>query len=731
MPDYWLNKMSIIGAQQEPRPWFKRIFAGGPAAASTASAQETLTPGRRSLAGGVALALMGGILANQAEQVAQFGSNNQQRDLFHDFLTFISRVIGTVSTPLTSGRALVSDLARKEQSSLENPNKTELANKIEQNYPDLKKYLGPKLGWLNNILDPRIAGSIGSLIFSYENMASSFFLEKPEGENTKIASAWEAFFPPLAKFTSLLGSVLSLPGYASAAIFRFGNTFNNNNIRYKAANFIARLGDVFQPVSANLNAFYKTLMSFKLARTTGMSQAQANGHYGINGAHILQGVVGSLLAIPSLFGSFSRFRKIFGEGEQQKMISQYLSGFTTKLREVLQKIGEKYNIKTLAKIDLDQTSSQIEGTVNNTISNCKSWMVSGVESICNMPLVKDLMRKILPYDASTDRITLSARTRTEKELEEMAPERREALEQIQKDPQNKIKGFINKTTVIEELDHITRPIQSLLMLLPSAIPRISDPDIQAQGNWLMKSLDVGLGLASAFLGLPSFMVYACSTRVPKIIAMVYGQRQKYALAKGNFSYNAMDELVKLQEKLLNSKWIPFARFIGRALDRIIHDKELGANVFHHESSYLELLNRLEKEAQSQERHVKTVTSLDVSRRFLKTLILNPITSKIFKTSVPVGELSQRDKGKQQVYNLLTRVETVIRGLIPGLGGIIAIPLTLIKKFFYVRTEAPEDPMQKQLQAAMNMPVNNQMAANRIAPALKQADAAHLIPSMSG
>ena len=724
--------MSIIGAQQEPRPWFKRIFAGGPAAASNAIAQETLTPGQRTLPLGLlGLAAMGGILANQAEQVAQFGSDNQQRDLFHDFLTFISRVIGTVSTPLTRGRAVVSDLARKEIASPENPNKTNLGEKIEQSYPEFKKFLGPKLGWLNNILDPRLAGSIGSLIFSYENMASSFFLKKPEGENTKIASAWEAFFPPLAKFTSLLGTLLSIPGYASAAIFRLGNTYNNNNIKYKAANFIARLGDVFQPVSATLNAFYKTLMSFKLARTTGMSQAQANGHYGINGSHILQGVIGSLLAIPSLFGSFSRFRKIFSEGEQQKMVSQYLTGFTSKIREVLQKIGDKYNIKTLAKIDLDQTSAQIEGTVNRTIDNCKSWLITGAESICNMPLVKDLMRTILPYDASTERITLSARTRTEKELAEMSPEQREALEQIQKDPQNKIKGFINKNTIIEELDHITRPIQSLLMLLPAAIPRISDPDIQAQGNWLMKSLDIGLGLASTFLALPSFMVYACSTRVPKIIAMVFGQRQKYALAKGDFSYNAMDELVKLQEKLLNSNWIPFARFVGQALNRIIHDKELGANVFHHESSYLELLNRLEKEAQSQERHVKTITSLDVSRRFLKTLILNPITGKLFKTSVPVGELSQRDKGKQQVYNLLTRIETIIRGLIPGLGGIIAIPLTVIKKFFYVRSETPENPIQQQMQAAMNMPLNNPMPANRLAPAVKTADAAHLIPSMSG
>jgi hypothetical protein len=525
-------------------------------------------------------------------------------------------------------------------------------------------------------------------------MASSFFLKKPVGENKKISSIFEAFFPPLGKLTSLLGTALSIPGHAAAALLRFGNTDNPDNSKYKAANFIARLGDIFQPVSANLNAFYKTLMSFKLARTTGISQTQANQHYGINGAHILQGLIGSLLSIPSIFGSFSRFRMIMGEGEDQKMITNYLTACTSKVREVLQKIGEKYNIKVLENIDIEQTTTQIKTTVLKTIENSKSMLVTGAESICNMPLIKEIMKYILPYDASTERLTLSAQIRNTEELAKLSTEERTKLEAIQKDPQNKLGGFINKNSLIAELDHFTRAIQSTLMLLPAALPRISDPDIQSHGNGIMKTIDIALGLASAFIGLPSFMVYTCSTRIPKLIAMYFGQQQKYALAKGNFNYNAMDQLIKLQEKLLNTRWLPFARFIGKALDRIINDKELGGNVFHHETSYLELLNRLEKDAQSQERHVKTITSLDVARRFLKTIIYHPITGKLFKTTVPIGELNPRDKGKQQVYNLLTKVETLIRGLIPGLGGLIATPITLAKKIFYVRPEITKDTTLK-------------------------------------
>jgi|GEM_PF-2581719 len=695
--------MSIIGAQAEPQTTWSRLksaFGGGQAATSAASAEEKITPNKRSWAmGALGLATIGGILANQAKQVERFGADDGERNLSHDFLSFISRVIGTVMTPLSRLRTVLSDLTRPQDESGNNHNQSLIVNKLESIFPRLKKTLGSKLNLVNNLFDNKIAGSIGSLIFAVENMLSSFFYEVPEGEKSKLATFWGAFFPPFAKFSSLLGSLLSVPGHAAAAILRFNKTHEENNKGYKAANFIARLGDIFQPVAANLNAFYRTLLAFKLARTKNISQEDANNHYGINGSHMFQGIIGSLLAVPSFFGSLSRFRLIFTENENK--VEEFLTQLTTRAREILQKVGDKYNIQALSNIDLNKTSKQVTSEVKHYINNCKHWLISGSESLCNLPLIKDLLRGILPYDQANERITLSAKimpANSGSSKQEIDPEHEALINRVNKDPQNLIKiplvqsRFINKTSFLELLDYIIRPVQSILMLLPSALPRISDPDINTHGNGLMRAVDKVLGLSSALLGLPSFLVYVFSSRAPQMMATYYGLKQKHALANGDYNYNARDEMIKLQENLLNNKWLPFARFIGRSLDRIIHDQELGPKVFHNEQSFLTLLDRLGRDANSQERHVKTITALDVARRFLKTMIFSPIAGRFFKSNTPRGELNSRDQAKARIHKAITGIEAMLK-LIPGIGWLFALPLGIIKKPFMIEGAENVDPMQ--------------------------------------
>ncbi len=667
--------MSIVGAQAEPTglwPRLKSAFVGPKQGAPSNATDQNLPRGEKSwILGLLASAAVAGLTLNQAEQTVRFGAlkhpynglpeNQQNHALFHNPLSFLARTIETIAKPAIETRKWLTEKSSSPES--------------EENKTQLAKNLKPKLSWLSAILDKKFASSLGSFIFAYENMFSSFFVKRPPGEETNVSNIWTALFPPLSKFTSALGSALSLFGHGSAGIFRLGGVSETNG--YHASKFIGRLGDIFLPAASNLNAFFKTLMARKLSRTTGLSQTEAFREYGLNPLHILQGIMGSLLALPSLFGSASRFRTIFNENEG--LIHNYLTSVTQKFKSILKASGEKFNISSLKKLNVDQGLEAVKQGVTEIIKNTETWVTAASESIWNLPIIKEFAQLFLPIDPETERVTMTR---------DITP----ANEGIATDPRNKLWGTFNKGTLIRELDHISRPIQSTLMLLPAAWPKITDPDIQRHGNFVLRSVDKLLGLSSLILGPLSFLVYACSMRVPKLITMWYANKQKIANARRHYDYDAMQELKGLRERLINHSWLPFASFIGQSLKRIVHN-EFGPKVFHDEKQYLELLENLEKDAQSQETHVKVLSTLEYIRNFMRGLITNSVTAKIFKGSFAVGELTSKEEAKMRIYKGLEAAEATIRTLIPGLGTILALPATFIKKFFAVRTQTGENPMQ--------------------------------------
>ncbi len=691
--------MGIKGAQVEPQGFWPRlksgISRGGQSSPSPASVTQIINKKEASL-GLLALLNIVGVLLGQINSLSKAGSlregpsalakEEQKQGHWHNTLTFAARLITVLSSPLTAARDLISDLSKtshydsKPEEQLNSsplsaalPNhKTKLGAFIADKAPGFRDLLGPKLKILDGLLDQRVAGNLGALVFAYETMFSNLFLKiNPEGTSDSFLTSSISGF---SKLNSILGSLFSLPGHTFATILRFGNTDNESSNAYKSANFFARLGDVFLPLSSNFNSLLKSILANNISKSQGISPQEALKQQGLNFIHLLQGSLGVFLALPSFLCSLSRFSSLLQEKDSNELLVNLGPSISKKITGLLSTLSYKFNLTALRDIESNTFDNWWRQTFALQTQQAREGFLS---QFCNLPFLKQhIFKHIVPYNPETDKLVFN-------------PDPALGLETLH---ENRFWGSFNKVGLLQSFDHVLRPIQSTLMLLPSMMPTLSDPEIQERGKGFVQSFDKILGLSSIILSVPSFLIYVCSSRIPKLITWYLGQKQKASSSlqnvQGSNEYEAYKELLAIHKRLANSNFIPFGRFIAQSLKRVIEHPQKEW-LFHDDKRLNELLETLEREAQEQERPLMAAKLIESIRSFMKYLMRSPLTHKFFTENISQGELSGREKAKQRIYESIDSLSQLIKTLVPGLGLLISAPLNIIKNLFKVRT--PSNP----------------------------------------
>ena len=90
-----------------------------------------------------------------------------------------------------------------------------------------------------------------------------------------------------------------------------------------------------------------------------------------------------------------------------------------------------------------------------------------------------------------------------------------------------------------------------------------------------------------------------------------------------------------------------------------------------------------KDVLPQEEIMKTPSIIIAVRRFMKHLILNPVTSPFFRQERDVHGLTSAQHTQKNIYDSITRFQSVV-GRIPIFGWVASPLMSVIKGFFDTR-----------------------------------------------
>lgn len=550
---------------------------------------------------------------------------------------------------------------------------------------DLRKNFRSSFKGLSSLMDLDFAKRATGLIFDCRNMLGNFFIKKQEGSGHGLSSVWETFYPRVGVMTSGLGSLLAIPGSLISVFSKLA--YKEDSSVREGSEFLTKLGRVFLPVSSNLGAFQRMAMALKMVDSGEASSKEAKEFYNVGNLNIIQGLGAMFLSPLSIPASIRRLKDIYGEGKEK--IPHYLEDVSMSSIKILKEFGRKLNIDWFEKINSFETTSRFVALGSQVVNSVADSASAISQSILNMPIIYDIAKHFMVTDPDAENRIVADLSNHENDVQKAR--HKEYLDSLE---QNQF-FHIRKSDLTKDLDHIARPLQSTLMLLPMAAPNLQDEYIQNHGILPLRLLDKGIGLASTVLALPSFVKYLFSARLPQMVSVYYGHKQRIAQNNDDYLYSAVKDIAKLQERLITGpilRYIPGARALADQLSQLTNRPD-AHHCFARTEYFQEMMEELEQKAQEQEQYVKVPTAIKAARDFIKSMITNKVTAKVFRASVDAANLSAAQKSKKQIYDLLTKLETGLKTLIPGLGAVVALPATLMKRAFKIRGLEEENPAQ--------------------------------------
>lgn len=511
----------------------------------------------------------------------------------------------------------------------------------------------------HRFLHPSVIKEFTEALFSFRriifNLLPGVFIVPSEAHNPDDPSSRRAskisvnFFSTLSRLTSLPRYASSLLTASTLVLGNFsgflGAFFGKQNL-VKASRRFSFLTDLLNPFVANLSSLCSTARAFIDSRREGIDLNVAFGRYNINAINVFQGLLGSLLALPSLPGLISRLVKQL-EGENLELI---VKDFAQIAASAIKRFQGRSDPTLQARIE------------RLTLQYSEPVLTSLIKFIRNLDrnYLKNFLENFKP--------------RTNVGAEEDSHDRQPQSYEKSLIQDQYLFNFLPKDGLWGHIYDCIRPIQSLLMLLPNAFPPLNDSYLTDNSRSFFRKIDRLLGISSTILSLPNFLVYSLSTRIPQLILKYFEMRQSYAMNLGQ-SYDANEHLQKFLD---NCRKLPFLSFMAGMMDKL----NLDSNHFVDPRQMQVKITELDKLARNQEPNVKASELIGAVRIGLRTLLLTRFTKPLFYAERGEDGLTAEERSSKSIYDWLGTIQEGLNRL-PFIGLIGGNLLSMIRNLYYV------------------------------------------------
>lgn len=466
------------------------------------------------------------------------------------------------------------------------------------------------------------------------------------GAQTSILRGASAILSPFRVISSLITAGFALPSNALGALF----AYTGDQKPYNFTSFTSRVADCLLPVTTNLNSLYKvTKAFFDSWSSTNMHLGLTFDRYNINFMHVIQGVLGSITAVPYFFGALSKAKDILVEKDihEHYTLANHARDFVGAVAMELQSLG-------WLRGNIASTQESVQQFITKSLEYLQDFSNKSLGKLMNAnPVFKSFFSIFRPTDI-TGRVV---------------PGNSTEITESSNSKNNYVFNLFKKSEFFKEMFEIFHPIQSALMLLPNAFVGINDVYVQDNGTKYMRMLDLLIGVNSAILSLPNYLIYFFKTRAPQMCLKWYEIKQRKADLEGK-TYDAYSDF-KSVVKALHDFELPGVHYIAQVLDNL----NIERGDFRNPVSVDLKFKKLEQEAVKHEHSVKASELVMAMRIGLRHLI-GTQNKLFFAERDPETGFTADEQSKDKVYKAMGTFSTSIRG-IPILGWIVA---PLIERF---------------------------------------------------
>ena len=263
-------------------------------------------------------------------------------------------------------------------------------NRLDKNTVAKQDKQGLK-GAVQKAFNLNFAERIANTLFTYENAFSNIFTK--DVKSNSGLDVLGNFFKPITFITSMLASTFSLPGDAAAS---FG-AFKGNKELFQSGSDLAAPADAFMPIASNLGSFHNALNVIK-NMLSGKSYRQSKNEFGVTTAHMIQGVFGALLALPSLPAVIYRAKDLLFKDTVS--LSASIASIAGSFTANLQKFGHNFNLNIFKGLSAESVQRKVQSLTNRISDRTTAGIKNISEAVVNQSLLKNLVFKhILPVDS--------------------------------------------------------------------------------------------------------------------------------------------------------------------------------------------------------------------------------------------------------------------------------------------------------------------------------------------
>lgn len=485
---------------------------------------------------------------------------------------------------------------------------------------------------------------------------------KPRGAqagsiSTGLFYTLSTILSPLRVLSSLTSASLGLPAHLLGVI----SAYKGDQKPFEFAHSLAKLSNYILPATSCLNSLYKVSKACleSLSSKDKLSKRVAFEKYNIDITNVIQGVIGSITAIPYLCGGLVKIKNKLTEIKDPNDRNNRTFKFAEKARDFIGEIA--LELKTMDLIGEDSLITTAQQKVYNIISKAIEYLDnfsnSFVQRLMNSnALFKNFFSTFRPISMTGEVLA----NNSSQILESANPQ------------ENYVWNSFKKSNFFNEIYDFLHPIQSLLMLLPNAFVGSHDPYIQDNGTRMIRLLDRLVGVNSLILSLPNYLLYAANTRIPQMFIKILELMQRRADIKLE-DYDAYDTYIRAINWLRNSG-IPGSKYLSNSLS----DLDLKPGNFRSPEIIKKQFDHLENGAIKQEHSVKASELVDAMRIGLRHLI--GTESQIFFTPRDAEGYTEEERSRKKAYDAIGTFNTMISRF-PVVGWIASPILSLFRSFY--------------------------------------------------
>lgn len=659
-------------------------------------------------------------LLNQADNIAKYGADAKDEGV----IGLLASVIETLSLPFRASLnfiGLIHDHSVLDSISLAFKNVTNKSSKYTTDSDDVKINKRSLVfdDLAQRLLHPSIAKEFTSFLFTFRRVIFNFLPNvftvpseehNPDNPEGKVASGITAGFlgtlskmtSPIRLFTSLIGLGALVPAKFLSSIY----AFSGNQKLYQTSKTFADIFEPLNPIIANLSSTFSSAKAYIDSFRKKESTVVTFGKYNITSLNLFQGLLGSVLSVPQFFGALTKIKNKLSELDENSkfkfvnLIRDFVGEIAPQLKAL--NLFANHTVASMQDISENFFNKLFDDSDNPERTSLTSLLNNFFYGIFNAtPFLQNIFGKFRPRDLAGNVLVGFGSNGIESN----------------KNSEKYIGGIFRKTTFFNEIFDLLQPVQSLLMLLPSAFVPVGDPYITDNAISPLRIFDRLLGVNSMILSVPNYLVYALSTRIPQMVLKYFEIKQRTAdvRAEKDRVKSSYDAGLEFNDFIERAKRIPIlgSSYLSTILDKLEIDSSV---VFKDSAAMNKAYQDLEEKAKDQEPSLKASELVTAIRIGTRTLLNN----NLFKSERGEDGLTAEEKSRQKIYGSLgTFKEGIAR--IPVLGWIVGPLIDIFRGMYKVDVKKNRKTLpgiQSSQASSSPQKENNPLAA--IAETLKQA-----------